>query len=178
MFSVALLQEGMSYKQLSQDNEKAQLLQSRQWGVEEVCRLYKIPPHMVQMLAKATNNNIEHQGLQFVMYTLLAWLKRHEGAMQRDLLLPSERRDLYIEFNVSGLLRGDQKSRYESYALGRQWGWLSTNDIRRMENLPPIAGGDKYLTPLNMVDSAKILPGDKSPTAKQLVEIESLLARA
>lgn len=79
MFSVALLQEGMSYKQLSQDNEKAQLLQSRQWGVEEVCRLYKIPPHMVQMLAKATNNNIEHQGLQFVMYTLLAWLKRHEG---------------------------------------------------------------------------------------------------
>lgn len=65
---------------------------------------------------------------------------------------------MYIEFNVSGLLRGDQKSRYESYALGRQWGWLSTNDIRRMENLPPIAGGDKYLTPLNMVDSAKILP--------------------
>lgn len=125
MFSVALLQEGMSYKQLSQDNEKAQLLQSRQWGVEEVCRLYKIPPHMVQMLAKATNNNIEHQGLQFVMYTLLAWLKRHEGALQRDLLLPSERRDLYIEFNVSGLLRGDQKSRYESYALGRQWGWLA-----------------------------------------------------
>ncbi|HIE8949684.1 TPA: phage portal protein [Klebsiella pneumoniae] len=178
MFSVALLQEGMSYKQLSQDNEKALLLQSRQWGVEEVCRLYKIPPHMVQMLAKATNNNIEHQGLQFVMYTLLAWLKRHEGALQRDLLLPSERRDLYIEFNVSGLLRGDQKSRYESYALGRQWGWLSTNDIRRMENLPPIAGGDKYLTPLNMVDSAQILPGDKSPTAKQLAEIETLLARA
>ncbi|WP_116430931.1 phage portal protein, partial [Klebsiella pneumoniae] len=66
MFSVAMLQEGMSYKSLSQDNEKAQLLQSRQWGVEEVCRLYKIPPHMVQMLAKATNNNIEHQGLQFV----------------------------------------------------------------------------------------------------------------
>lgn len=80
---------------------------------------------MVQMLAKATNNNIEHQGLQFVMYTLLAWLKRHEGALMRDLLLPSERSDLYIEFNVSGLLRGDQKSRYESYALGRQWGWLS-----------------------------------------------------
>lgn len=92
------------------------------------------------------------------MYTLLAWLKRHEGALMRDLLLPSERSDLYIEFNVSGLLRGDQKSRYESYALGRQWGWLSVNDIRRMENLPPIAGGDKYLTPLNMVDSKQILP--------------------
>ncbi|MBJ3683678.1 phage portal protein, partial [Salmonella enterica subsp. enterica serovar Corvallis] len=176
-FSVALLQEGMSYKQLSQDNEKAQLLQSRQWGVEEVCRLYKIPPHMVQMLEKATNNNIEHQGLQFVMYTLLAWLKRHEGALMRDLLLPSERGELYIEFNVSGLLRGDQKSRYESYALGRQWGWLSVNDIRRMENLPPIQGGDKYLTPLNMVDSASIYSGNKKPTAQQMTEIEAILAR-
>lgn len=175
-FSVALLQEGMSYKQLSQDNEKAQLLQSRQWGVEEVCRLYKCPPHMVQMLEKATNNNIEHQGLQFVMYTLLAWLKRHEGALMRDLLLPSERADLYIEFNVSGLLRGDQKSRYESYALGRQWGWLSVNDIRRMENLPPIAGGDKYLTPLNMVDSMDIKPGGKL-TPKQMTEIQDILNR-
>ncbi|WP_276851031.1 phage portal protein [Enterobacter oligotrophicus] len=175
-FSVALLQEGMSYKQLSQDNEKAQLLQSRQWTVNEVCRLYKIPPHMIQLLDKATNNNIEHQGLQFVMYTLLAWLKRHEGAMMRDLLLPSERRELYIEFNVSSLLRGDQKSRYESYALGRQWGWLSVNDIRRMENMPPIEGGDKYLTPLNMVDSSMITGMDKA-TPQQLNEVREILAR-
>lgn len=174
-FSVALLQEGMSYKQMSQDNEKAQLLQSRQWGAEEVCRLYKVPPHMIQLLDRATNNNIEHQGLQFVMYTLLAWLKRHEGAMMRDLLLPSERRDLYIEFNVSSLLRGDQKSRYESYALGRQWGWLSVNDIRRMENLPPVAGGDKYLTPLNMVDSS-IIGGLPKATPKQIAEIEAIMA--
>lgn len=176
-FSVALLQEGMSYKQLSQDNEKAQLLESRKWGAEEICRLYKIPPHMVQLLDRATNNNIEHQALQFVMYTLLAWLKRHEGAMMRDLLLPSERRDLYIEFNVSGLLRGDQKSRYESYALGRQWGWLSVNDIRRMENLPPVEGGDKYLTPLNMVDSSTV-NGLSKATPKQISEIEAVLARA
>lgn len=105
-FSVGMLQEGMTYKQLSQDNEKAQLLQSRQWTVNEICRLYKVPPHMIQLLDKSTNNNIEHQGLQYVMYTLLAWLKRHESAMMRDLLLPSERRDLYIEFNVSSLLRG------------------------------------------------------------------------
>lgn len=176
-FSVALLQEGMSYKQLSQDNEKAQLLQSRQWTVNEICRLFKIPPHMIQLLDQATNNNIEHQGLQYVMYTLLAWLKRHEGAMMRDLLLPSERRDLYIEFNVSSLLRGDQKSRYESYALGRQWGWLSVNDIRRMENLPPIPGGDTYLTPLNMVDSSKIVPGIGKATPQQISEIEAILAR-
>lgn len=176
-FSVAMLQEGMSYKQLSQDNEKAQLLQSRQWTVNEICRLFKIPPHMIQSLEGATNNNIEHQGLQYVMYTLLAWLKRHEAAMMRDLLLPSERSDLYIEFNVSSLLRGDQKSRYESYALGRQWGWLSVNDIRRMENLPPIAGGETYLTPLNMVDSSKLVQGIGKASPQQVKEIEAILAR-
>ncbi|MFW5407734.1 phage portal protein [Pectobacterium brasiliense] len=176
-FSVGMLQEGMTYKQLSQDNEKAQLLQSRQWTVNEVCRLYKIPPHMIQLLDQSTNNNIEHQGLQFVMYTLLAWLKRHEGAMMRDLLLPSERREHYIEFNVSSLLRGDQKSRYESYALGRQWGWLSVNDIRRMENLPPIAGGNTYLTPLNMVDSSAV-PGLQKASPQQVKEIEAILCRS
>ncbi|EAO1993185.1 phage portal protein [Salmonella enterica] len=175
MFSVALLQDGMSYKQLSQDNEKAQLLQTRQWTVNEICRLYKVPPHMIQLLDRSTNNNIEHQGLQYVMYTLLAWLKRHESAMMRDLLLPEERSDLYIEFNVSSLLRGDQKSRYESYALGRQWGWLSVNDIRRLENMPPVAGGDTYLTPLNMVNS-NLIPGLGKATTQQLHEIESILS--
>ena len=95
----------------------------------------------------------------------------------RDLLLPSERRDLYIEFNVSGMLRGDQKSRYESYALGRQWGWLSVNDIRRLENLSPVAGGDIYLTPLNMIQTGKLPDGITKATAEQLNEIEAILCR-
>jgi len=176
-FSVALLQEGMQYKQLAMNNEEAQLLQSRNYGVEEICRLYKVPQHMIQKLDKATNNNIEHQGLQFVIYTLLPWLKRIEAAMMRDLLLPSERRQLYIEFNVSGLLRGDQKSRYEAYALGRQWGWLSVNDIRRLENMTPIDGGDIYLTPLNMIDSAKLPKGLQGATQQQVHDIEALLCR-
>ena len=95
----------------------------------------------------------------------------------RDLLLPSERDEYYIEFNVSGLLRGDQASRYAAYAVARQWGWLSVNDIRRLENLPPIAGGDTYLQPLNMVDAAKPLP-DQMPKAnpKAVAEIEGILA--
>lgn len=176
-FSVALLQEGMQYKQLAMNNEQAQLLESRKFGISEICRLYKVPPHMIGDLERATNNNIEHQGLQFVIYTLLAWLKRIEGAMMRDLLLPSERRDLYIEFNVSGMLRGDQKSRYESYALGRQWGWLSVNDIRRLENLSPVAGGDIYLTPLNMIQTGKLPDGITKATAEQLNEIEAILCR-
>lgn len=174
MFSVALLQEGMEYKSLAMDNEKAQLLESRNFGVIEVCRLYKVPPHMIQQLDKATFNNIEHQGLQFVIYTLLPWIKRKEAAMMRDLLLPAERKNLYIEFNVQGLLRGDMKSRYDAYAQGRQWGWLSVNDIRRLENMPPIPGGDRYLTPMNMTDSQKI--GESlNATPEQLQEIERIL---
>jgi HK97 family phage portal protein len=176
LFSVGMLQEGMQYKQLSMDNEKAQLIQSRSFNVVDICRLFKIPPHMVQHLEDATFSNIEHQGLQFVTNTILPWLKRREAAMMRDLLLPSERRELYIEFNVSSLMRGDQKSRYESYAIGRQWGFLSVNDIRRMENMPPITGGNKYLTPLNMVDS-KGLQQSMNASEKQATEIEEILCR-
>ncbi len=178
-FSVALLQEGMSYKQLSMDNEKAQLLESRRFSVEEICRLYKIPLHMVQLNDKSTSwgSGIESMSLGYVIYTLLPWLKRWEAAMRRDLLLPSERRDLYIEFNVSGLLRGDQKSRYEAYAIGRQWGWLSVNDIRRLENMPPIAGGgDRYLTPLNMNDSQQT-QRSLNATPDQMRDIEGILCR-
>lgn len=174
-FSVALLQEGMEYKQLSMDNEKAQLLESRNFGVVEVCRLYRVAPNMIQHLDKATFNNIEHLGLQFVIYTLMPWIKRKEAAMMRDLLIPNERKNLYIEFNVSGLLRGDQKSRYEAYAIARQWGWLSVNDIRRLENMPPIKGGDRYLTPMNMIDSQQ-LQGSLNATPQQMQEIEGILA--
>lgn len=175
-FSVALLQEGMTYRQLSMDNEKAQLLESRRFSVEEICRLYKIPLHMVQLNDKTTSwgSGIESMSLGFVIYTLLPWLKRIEAAQTRDLLLPSERGKYYIEFNVQGLLRGDQKSRYESYAIGRQWGWLSVNDIRRLENMPPISGGNRYLTPLNMVDS-KQLQQSMQATPEQLKQIEQIL---
>ncbi|MEL7893506.1 phage portal protein [Vreelandella neptunia] len=174
-FSVAMLQEGMQYKQLAMDNEKAQLLESRNFGVVEVCRLYRVAPNMIQHLDKATFNNIEHLGLQFVIYTLMPWIKRKEAAMMRDLLIPSERKNLYIEFNVSGLLRGDQKSRFEAYAIARQWGWLSVNDIRRLENMPPIKGGDRYLSPMNMVDSQQ-MQNSLNATPQQMQEIEGILA--
>lgn len=178
-FSVALLQEGMEYKQLAMDNEKAQLLESRAFGVNEICRLYKIPLHMIQHMEKSTawGSGIEQMSLGYVIYTLMPWIKRIEAAMMRDLLLPSERKNHYIEFNVSGLLRGDQKARYEAYAIGRNWGWLSVNDIRRLENMPPIPGGDRYLTPLNMVDSGKAADA-LNATPSQMKEIEELLCRS
>jgi len=181
---VAMLQEGMTFKPLSMTNVDAELIPALKLGSLEIARIYKMPPHMIGELDKATFSNIEHQGIQFVIYTLLPWIKRHEQAMMRDLLLPSERANYYIEFNVSGLLRGDQKSRYEAYAVARNWGWLSVNDIRRLENLPPVAGGDVYLQPLNMVDAAnpqagvqaQIPPTETQATPQQVHEIERILA--
>jgi hypothetical protein len=101
------------------------------------------------MLERATNNNIEHQALEFVTDTLLPWLEIIEQSIGKFLMLNPRR--FFFEFNVAGLLRGDLKSRYEAYAQGRQWGWLSVNDIRKLENMNPIANGDVYLQPLNMV---------------------------
>ncbi|RJF99023.1 phage portal protein [Noviherbaspirillum saxi] len=171
---VALLQEGMTFKPLSMTNVDADLIAALKLTSLEIARIYKVPPHMIGELDKATFSNIEHQAIQFVIYTLLPWIKRHEQAMMRDFLLPSERAEYYIEFNVSGLLRGDQSSRFAAYAVARQWGWLSVNDIRRLENLPPIAGGDVYLQPLNMINAA-MPPTSVKPTAEQVAEIEGIV---
>lgn len=173
---VAMLQEGISFRPLSMTNADAQLIDARKLSALEVAQIFKMPPHKVGLLERATNNNIEHQAIEFVIYCLMPWIKRHEQARMRDLLLPSERDTMFVEFNVGGLLRGDVKSRYAAYAVARQWGWLSVNDIRRLENLPPIAGGDVYLTPLNMVPSDKIDLGDGSePSEKALAEVEAAL---
>lgn len=172
---VAVLQDGIQFKSISMSNEDAQLLASRVHGVGEVARLYNIPPHMIQLLDKATFSNIEHQGLQFVIYTLLPWLRRHESAMMRDFLTREERRaGHYIEFNVSSLLRGDLQTRYTAYAQGRQWGWLSVNDVRRLENLPPVKGGDVYLQPLNMVAAGNSSLPKNPKIQRELDEIKEL----
>lgn len=176
---VALLQEGMTFKPLSMTNVDAALIDALRLSTLDIARMYKIPAHMVNELERATFSNIEHQEIQFVIYTLLPWVKRHEQAKTRDLLLPSERKQYFIEYNVAGLLRGDQASRYAAYAVGRQWGWLSTNDIRRLENMPPVNGGDIYLSPLNMVDASMPLPrslGKTEPTKAQIDDVERILS--
>ncbi|MDR5777545.1 MULTISPECIES: phage portal protein [unclassified Caballeronia] len=175
---VALLQEGMTFKPLSMTNVDAALIDALRLSALDIARIYKIPAHMVNELERATFSNIEHQEIQFVIYTLLPWVKRHEQAKTRDLLLPSERKRYFIEYNLAGLLRGDQASRYAAYAVGRQWGWLSSNDIRRLENMPPVDGGDTYLSPLNMVDASKPLPmppSEAQPTKAQVADVERIL---
>jgi HK97 family phage portal protein len=146
-----LLEEGMEFQQLTIKPTDSQYLESRRFQVEDIARIYRVPLHLLQNLDRATNNNIEHQSLEFIMYTMLPWVKRWEDAINMQLLTPQQRRSGYfVEFLMASLMRGDQKSRYEAYATGRNWGWLSANDVRKLENMNSIDGGDEYLTPLNM----------------------------
>jgi HK97 family phage portal protein len=151
----AVLDSGAKFERVTMPPEEAQFIETRKFQLADIARWYRVPPHMIGDLERATFANIEHQALQFVTHTLRPWLVRFEQEITRKLFpsnsdgTPSE---LYVEFNVDGLLRGDIKSRYEAYAIGRQWGWLSTNDIRTRENLEPVSDGDTdYLQPLNMV---------------------------
>lgn len=173
---VALLQEGMTFKALTMNNVDAELIDALKLAGADVARIYKMPLPMVGFMEAATFNNVENLQIQFVIYTLMPWLKRHEQALQRDLLLPSERRNFYIEFNIGGLLRGNQEARFKAYAVARQWGWLSVNDIRRLENLPPVEGGDVYLQPLNMVAAGMPEP-DKltNATDEQVKQVQEVL---
>ena len=163
---VAVLEEGMTYQQIGIPPEEAQFLETRKFQVDEIARLYRIPPHMVGDLDKSSFSNIEQQSLEFVKYTLNPWVVRWEQALQKSLLLPEERKRYFIRFNVDGLLRGDYQSRMQGYAVGRQNGWLSANDIREMEDMNPISaeeGGDTYLINGNMTKlrDAGIFAGDK-----------------
>lgn len=145
---VAVLEEGMKYQQIGIPPEEAQFLETRKFQLDEIARLYRIPPHMIGDLDKSSFNNIEQQSMEFVKYTLDPWVVRWEQAMQRSLLLPEEKKRYFLRFNVNGLMRGDYESRMTGYSIGRQNGWLSANDIREMEDMNPVPaeeGGDLYL---------------------------------
>lgn len=146
-----VLEEGLKYHQVTIPPEEAQFLETRKFQVAEIARIFRVPPHMLGDLERATFSNIEHQSIEFVVHTIRPWLVRWEQAIRMKLLTPAERREFFAEFLVDGLLRGDIESRYNAYAVGRQNGWLSANDIREMENMNPVPGGDVYMVNGNMV---------------------------
>lgn len=148
----AILEEGMGVEKIGIPPEDAQFLETRKFQVVDIARIYRIPPHLVGSMDAATFGNIEQQSLEFVTYTMMPWLTRWEQEIARSIFLPAERANYFAEFMVDGLLRGDIASRYAAYATGRQWGWFSVNDIRALENMNPIDGGDAYLEPMNMVE--------------------------
>lgn len=151
---VAVLEEGMKYQSIGISPEQAQFLETRKFQINEIARIFRVPPHMVGDLEKSSFSNIEQQSLEFVKYTLDPWVTRWEQAMQKALLLPGEKSQYSIKFNVDGLLRGDYQSRMNGYAIARQNGWMSANDIRELENMnliSPEEGGDIYMVNGNML---------------------------
>ena len=151
---VAVLEEGMKYTPISISPNEAQFLETRKFQIDEIARIFRVPPHMVGDLEKSSFSNIEQQSLEFVKYTLNPWCVRWEQAMNQQLLSKEEQGRYFIKFNVDGLMRGDYESRMNGYAIGRQNGWLSANDIRELEDLnriPTEDGGDEYLVNGNML---------------------------
>jgi HK97 family phage portal protein len=146
-----ILEEGMKLHEVGIPPEDAQFIETRKYQVTEIARMFRLPPHMLADLEHATFSNIEHQSIDYVRGSLRPWLVRWEQSIGKNLMLPEERVRYYARHSVDGLLRGDIQSRYAAYNQGRNGGWLSANDIRELEDMEPIEGGDIYLVPLNMV---------------------------
>ena len=177
---VAVLEEGMKYTPISISPEQAQFLETRKFQINEIARIFRVPPHMVGDLEKSSFSNIEQQSLEFVKYTLDPWVSRWEQSMARSLLTAEEKKKYFVKFNVDGLLRGDYQSRMNGYAVGRQNGWMSANDIRELENLdriPEELGGDLYLIngnmmPLSMSGAAYQKGKEESDENEEVLELE------
>lgn len=154
----AILEEGMKFERISIPNNEAQFLETRKFQVSEICRIYRVPPHLIGDLEHATFSNIEHQSISFAVHTIRPWLVRIEQSLNRALFSDSEKGRFYVQFNIDGLMRGAYKERMEGYAIARQNGWMSANDIRELENMNPIPdtdGGNAYLVNGNMVPITK-----------------------
>jgi HK97 family phage portal protein len=151
-----VLEEGLKFHQVTIPPDAAQFLETRKFQIAEIARLFRVPLHMLQELDRSTNNNIEHQSIEYVVHTLRPWLVRWEQRTRMQLISQRERRaGYYAEFVVEGLLRGDTKSRYESYGVALDKGWMNPNEVRGLENQNPYPGGDAYRVPLN---TAKVNP--------------------
>lgn len=164
---VAVLEEGMKYTPISINPSEAQFLETRNFQIIEIARIFRVPPHLIGQLDKATFSNIEQQSLEYVTYTLRPWICRLEQAMARRLFTEEEKKTYFVKFNVDGLLRGDYQSRMNGYAVARQNGWMSANDIRELENLdriPAELGGNLYLINGNMtkLEDAGIFAASKN----------------
>lgn len=159
---VAILEEGMKYSPISIPPDQAQFLETRKFQLNEIARIYRVPPHMIGDLEQSSFSNIEQQALEFVKYTLGPWVMRWEQQLSKALLSPKEKGVYFAKFNVDGLLRGDYQSRMNGYAIGINNGFMSPNDVRRLENMdliPAEEGGDKYMVngnmcPLNIAGAA------------------------
>ncbi|MBX6388248.1 MAG: phage portal protein [Frankia sp.] len=160
---IVVLDAGLKFQPISIPPEDAQFLETRKFQVQEIARLFGVPPHLLMDLDGSTSwgTGIEQQTIGFVIYTLRPWLTRVERRVTVSDLIPQR---AYAEYVVEGLLRGDTQQRYQAYATARQWGWMTINEIRVRENLEPVEGGDQLISPLNMAPIGGTDDGDAEPT--------------
>ena len=176
---IAVLEEGLKYTPISISPNEAQFLETRKFQLDEIARIFRIPPHMIGDLEHATFSNIEELSLEFVKYTLDPWIMRWEQSIQRTLLTKEEKGVYFAKFNVDGLLRGDYASRINGYAVGINNGFMCPNDIRELENMdliPEEKGGFTFMvngsmTPLDKVGAAYDIDG-KEDTDGEVLEVE------
>ncbi|QXO71670.1 phage portal protein [Morganella morganii] len=153
-----ILEMGLKWQQISMTSEDAQFLETRKFQLEEICRIFRVPLHMIQNTDRATFNNIENLGIGFINYSLVPYLTRIEQRINVGLVKPSKQGVFYAKFNTGALLRGDMKSRFDAYATGINWGIYSPNECRELEELNPRDGGDIWLTPMNMTTKPESSP--------------------
>ncbi|MGI6711875.1 MAG: phage portal protein [Bacillota bacterium] len=144
---VAILEEGMTFNAVALSNKDSQWLESRQVTVLDIARIFGVPPALLGHLEKASYSSQEAQNLEFLTHSLRPWLTRIEQAIERSLLVDA---NVYVEFTTGDLLRTDLKTRYDAYRTALAAGWMSVNEVRRLENLPAVAGGDEIYRPMNM----------------------------
>jgi len=162
---LAILEEGMKFHPVTIPPEQAQFLETRRYQINEIARIYRVPPHMVGDLEKSSFSNIEMQSLEFLKYTLDPWVVRWEQSLQQALLLPAEKSVVCIKFNVDGLLRGDFQTRMSGYSTGIQNGFLSVNDVRALEDMNLLSdesGGNLHFVNGNAVKLCDIGAAYKS----------------
>ncbi|HDS7240983.1 TPA: phage portal protein [Morganella morganii] len=153
-----ILEMGLKWQQISMTSEDAQFLETRKFQLEEICRIFRVPLHMIQNTDRATFNNIENLGIGFINYSLVPYLTRIEQRINVGLVKSSKQGVFYAKFNTGALLRGDMKSRFDAYATGINWGIYSPNECRELEELNPRDGGDIWLTPMNMTTKPESTP--------------------
>ena len=159
-----ILEEGMEWKPIGVEPAKAQAMDVQKYTVDDCARIFQIPPHMIGSMQFSKYNNVEQLHIEFVSRTMLYWFRKWEQEVNYKLLMPSERGTIFAEILVDALLRGNVEARGQFYALGRQWGFLSVNEIRSKENLNPIGpAGDIYLEPLNMKPAGTPGPDETEP---------------
>ena len=147
----------MTYERISIPPEDAQFIATRKFQKTEVVTIYGVPPHMIADLERATNNNIEHQGMEFVQYCLMSYISRLEEEFNRKLLRDNEYNEYYFLFSLNGLLRGDAKTRSEYYKNMNLVGAMSANEIRAFEDMNAYEGGDTYFVQANMQSVEKAI---------------------